>query len=384
MSTATSSSATAAPTAAAASSAPLKSIPTLPLNNLSTQRRLRQRMVLMVVIPVAVLVIGGVLYLLGGGSVETDNAYVKADMVPVSAEVYGKVQEVFVAENQNVAAGQPLFRLDDAPFKVAEAGAEAKLAQVRADIAATRAAYRGQQAEIALARSKYQAAAREQKRIADLVANHFVASSQLDNARDATTIAQQQVQALEEDLKRIGETLGGGPDTPVEQNPNYKAAQAALEQAQLDLARVEVRASLPGTVSNPPKPGQFVSAGASAMALVVSGNPWVEANFPETDLTYMHPGQPVTIRVDTYPDAVWRGKVDSVSPATGAEFAVIPPQNATGNWVKITQRVPVRIKLESLKADNNHAQNAPELRAGLSARVEIETGHRRHLLGISL
>lgn len=348
--------------------------------------RLRKRRVLLIAVPVTALLVIGGLYLHGGRMVETDNAYVKADKVPVSAEVHGPVTQVMVEENQTVAVGQPLFRIDDAAYKVAVASAEAKLAQVRNDLAATRAAYREKQAEITLARSRYQSALREQKRLGDLVANNFVSASKFDDARDAATIASQQVAALEQDLTRIAETLGGSPETPTEQHPNYRAAQAALAQAQLDLARVEVRASMPGTVSKPPKPGQFLGAGTSAMALIVNGDPWIEANFPETDLTHVQPGQEVTIRVDTYPDAVWRGTVESLSPATGAEFSVIPAQNATGNWVKIAQRVPVRIKLESLQAKSatNTPANLPELRAGLSAHVEIDTGYRRRFLGLAL
>jgi membrane fusion protein (multidrug efflux system) len=143
-------------------------------------------------------------------------------------------------------------------------------------------------------------------------------------------------------------------------------------QARLDLARIEVRAPVAGTVSRTPKPGQFVAAGGTALALVAAGAPWVEANFTETDLTWIRIDQPATIRIDTYPDRVWKGSVESLSPATGAEFSVIPAQNATGNWVKIAQRVPVRIRLEP-------QPDAPALRAGLSAHVEIETGHRRTL-----
>ena len=180
----------------------------------------------------------------------------------------------------------------------------------------------------------------------------------------------------EADLKRIAQTLGGSVDTPVEQQPAYRAALAELEQAKLELTWSEVRASLPGVVGKPPKPGQYVEAGSTAMPLVVSGNPWIEANFPETDLTYVRPGQPVSIHVDTYPDAVWHGEVDSLSPATGAEFSVIPAQNATGNWVKIVQRVPVKIRLTA-------TEGLPPLRAGLSAEIEIDTGHRRHLPGLS-
>jgi membrane fusion protein (multidrug efflux system) len=341
-----------------------------------SKRRLK-RLVLLVVVPLIVALVIGVVYLRSGRFVDTDNAYVKADMVPVSAEVSGTIKQVLVRENQAVAASQPLFRIDPAPFQVAVAKAEAKLAQVRVDLAATKAGFREKQAEIALAQTRYAFARKDQQRQADLVARKFISPSRFDDAKQTTDLAGQQIGALNQDLKRIAETLGGSVDAPVERHPAYLAALAELDQAKLDLARVEVRASLPGTVSKPPKPGQFVAAGATAMALVVSGHAWIEANFTETDLTYVHPGQPVTIHIDTYPDAEWTGTVDSLSPATGAEFSVIPAQNATGNWVKIAQRVAVRIRLDA-------APDLPHLRAGLSAVVEIDTGHRRRLFGYTL
>ena len=336
-----------------------------------------QRILLLVVVPALAALVSLGVYLKGGRFVDTDNAYVKADKIPVSAEVPGMVKEVLVQENQPVAAGQPLFRLDPAPFRVAVAKAEAQLAQVRTEMSALRASYREQQAQIALARTRHAFALKDQQRQADLAARHFISASKLDESRENAQLAAQQIVTLEQDLKRIAETLGGGPDVPLERHPRYLAALAELEQARLDLARVEVRAPLPGTVSKPPKPGQYVAAGSTAMALVVSGDPWVEANLTETDLTYVRPGQPVSVALDTYPGVEWQGVVESLSPATGAEFAIIPAQNATGNWVKIAQRVPVRIRLEP-KPD------APPLRAGLSARVEIDTGHRRRLLGLSL
>jgi membrane fusion protein (multidrug efflux system) len=349
--------------------------PTIGLPHLRIRRV--KRLLLLVVIPAVAVLVGATLYLRGGRYVETDNAYIKADKVPVSAEVSGAIKEVLVRENQTVTANQLLFRLDPAPFEVAVAKAEAKLAQVKTDLSALMASYREKQAEIALARSKYAFALKDQRRQSDLVAKNFISASRFDDAKQGSDLAGLQIGALEQDLKRIAETLGGSVDAPADRHPSYRAALAELEQAKLDLARVEVRASLPGTVSKPPKPGQYVTTGSMAMALVVSSNLWVEANFPETDLTYVHPGQPVTIHIDTYPDAAWKGEVDSLSPATGAEFSVIPAQNATGNWVKIAQRVPVRIKLEV-------AQGMPQLRAGLSTVVEIDTGHRRRVLGVSL
>ena len=330
------------------------------------------RFVLLGVVPLALAAGGLWLWLQGGGTARTDNAYVKTDKVPVSAAVAGTVQAVLVAENQPVTAGQPLFRLDDAPLRVALARAEARVAQARADVAALRAGYRARQAEIALARTRFAFAEREQRRHADLAARQFISAARLDEARQATALAAQQVVAIERDLQRIAETLGGSVDAPVARHPAVLAAEAERMQARLDLDRLEVRAPIAGTVSRPPKPGQYLAAGATALALVASDEPWIEANFTETELTWIRAGQPVTVRIDTYPGRAWRGTVDSLSPATGAEFSVIPAQNASGNWVRIAQRVPVRIRLEP-------AADAPVLRAGLSAHVAIETSHRRRL-----
>lgn len=341
-------------------------------------RRQRTRLILLVIVPLIAAAIALGFYLKGGRTVSTDNAYVKADKVPVSAEVSGAVQDVLVHENQTVNAGQILFRLDPAPFRVAVEKAEARLAQVRTDLSAQQASYREKQAEISLARTRLAFANRDQLRQADLMAKHFISASRYDDAKQNTELAAQQITALQQDLRRIGETLGGSIDSAIARHPSYLAAEAELEQAKLDLARVEVHASLPGTVGRLPKPGQYVTAGTVVTTLVANGNLWIEANFPETDLTYVQPGQPVSIRIDTYPSETWRGAVESLSPATGSEFSVIPAQNATGNWVKIAQRVPVRIRLE------NPSSSAPQLRAGLSTEVEIDTGHRRHLLGLSL
>lgn len=346
-------------------------VPSVP----AARRRLRP--LLLVGVPLAVLAAAGYVYLSGGRFVETDNAYVKADKVPVAAEVSGAVAAVLVQENQEVQAGQPVFRLDDAPFRVEVAKAQAKLAQVRTDLAALRAGYHEKQAEIAVANTRHAFAMREQRRQAELVAQNFVSASRFDDARQNAELAAQQTTALQHDLTRIAASLGGGVQSPVERHPAYLAALAGLQEAELNLARTEVKAPLAGTASKLPKAGQFVGAGSTAMSLVGNGSLWIEANFTETDLTYVRPGQAVDIRIDTYPGRTWHGEVESLSPATGAEFALIPAQNATGNWVKIAQRVPVRIRVAT-------GSDLPTLRAGLSAEVEIDTGHRRRLLGLSL
>ncbi|MEO8409622.1 MAG: HlyD family secretion protein [Propionivibrio sp.] len=341
-----------------------------------TVRRRRRRFILLVVVPLIAALAIGIFWLRGGRYVETENAYVKADKLPVSAEVAGTIRDVLVRENEKVEAGQLLFRIDAAPFVVAVAKAEAELAQVRTNLAALQASYREKQSEIALARTKYKFALRAQDRQAGLVAKNFVSASSFDDVKQSSDLASQQIVVIEDDLLRIAASLGGSVDAPVEQHPSYRAALAELDQAKLDRQHAEVRAPLAAVVSKLPKPGQYVSAGGTALALVASGNVWVEANFTETDLTYVHPGQPVEITVDTYPDAVWHGEVDSLAPATGAEFSLIPAQNATGNWVKIAQRVPVRIRI-------NREGGLPTLRAGLSAVVDIDTGHRRRVFGIS-
>ncbi|MGN4932554.1 efflux RND transporter periplasmic adaptor subunit [Aeromonas rivipollensis] len=338
--------------------------------------RRRTRLLLLVVVPALVLVGSGAIYLHGGRYVETDNAYVKADKVPISTEVLGRVAKVFVAENQQVKAGQPLFELDPESFRVAVTKAEAELAKVRTDLVALQTSYRGQQAEIDVARTRHAYALKEERRQADLVAKHFTSTANYDDARQLTIQTAQQQVALEEGLKKIEASLNGDVNLPVEQQPAYQEAAAGLAKAKLDLARTTIYAPANGIASQLPKPGQYSLVGMTAMMLVETDSPWVEANFTETELTHVQPGQQVDISVDTYPDARWHGVVESLSPATGSEFSVIPAQNATGNWVKIAQRVAVRIKLED-------GADLPTLRAGLSATAEIDTGHQRTLPGLS-
>lgn len=337
----------------------------------------RRRFLLMFVLPALLLGGGALVYLNGGRYVETDNAYVRADKVPVSAEVSGTVVEVLAQENQLVEAGQPLFRIDPAPFEIAVSKAQAQLAQVRTDLAALKANYRETQAQLQLQRTRANFTGREEQRQASLRDKQYISAAAFDNAQQANDIARQEVGVLQQELERMAQMLGGSVDSPLEEHPRYLAALAELDEARLDLRRTTVLASLPGTVSNLPKPGQYLHAGSSAASLVGSQAPWVEANFPETDLTHVRPGQTVEVHIDIYPDVVWHGVVESLSPATGSEFSVIPAQNATGNWVKIVQRVPVRIRLQQ-------EEGGLALLAGLSSLVEVDTGHRRSLLGWSL
>jgi membrane fusion protein, multidrug efflux system len=331
-----------------------------------------KRLVLLVGIPLVALIAVLAFYLHGGRYAETDNAYVQSSMILVSPEISGVVKDVPVAENQLVKAGDTLFRIDNAPFNVALARADAKLAQVKVDFGALKDSYREKQTEIIAARTKFDFAQKSFVRQSSLAAKNVLSEAALDDATQASQLAQQQIDTLNQQLDGIVATLGGSLDTPLEQFPAYLSALADLSQAKLDLEHTQVKAPADGYVSKLPAKGQYATAGLASLALVATANLRVDANFTETEITFVKPGQSVAVTVDTYPGVSWKGTVDSISPATGSAYSVIPAQNATGNWVKIAQRVPVRIKLEP-------KSEGPQLRLGMSAYVSIDTGHKRGL-----
>lgn len=328
------------------------------------------RRLLLLSAPLLVGAIALYFYLAGERHVDTENAYLKADKVMIAPEVSAAVAEVLVAENQPVVKGQPLFRLDPALFVAALDKARARQEKVRTDIESLQAAYRSKLAELSLARANAAFAGKEYRRQTELAQKHFVSEVQLDERRHALDIAQQQIGVLEQEIERVAASLNHLPDASVEEYPAWQEVAAELAQAQINLDRTTVYAPFDAVVSNIPKPGQHLNAGSPALALVASSDLWIEANFNETDLTHVRPGQEVAIRIDMYPDVRWRGKVASISPASGAEFSILPPQNASGNWVKVVQRIPVRIELDP-------QQDAPPLRAGMSTHVVIDTGKNR-------
>jgi membrane fusion protein (multidrug efflux system) len=335
--------------------------------NLRQPRKQGPRRLLLLIGPLVAIGVAAWMYLAGGRYVGTDNAYVQADMLTIAAEVSGRAVEVPVATNQRVEAGQLLIRIDDTPYRIAVMQARAQLAAAHDEIQALHAAYRAAGEQLKQARNDVQFQTRELRRLQGLAAEKFVSEAQIDAAQQKLTGAQTALAALEQEAARIKASLGGDPRLPVERHPRYLAAQAQLEKAELDLARTEIRAPRPGVIgSGPPLPGDLVSAGRPLFSLVFMDDVWVDANLKETDLTNVQVGQPATITVDAYPGKVWRARVASISPASGAEFSLLPPQNATGNWVKVVQRIPVRLALES-------DAGLPPLRAGMSAVVEIDT-----------
>ena len=341
----------------------------------SRPRRRWLRRVLLALGPLLVLLVGGYLYLSGGRYVSTDNAYLKADQVAVTAEISGPIAAVLVAENQHVKPGDVLFRLDPAPFVVALRQAEAELQKVGTDIEALKASYQAKQEELELANNSLAFAKREFERQSELSKKNVIAAASLDRTQHELETAQQQLAMLDRDRARLLAGLNGDPDIPVKQHPSWLAAEAVRDAAALDLARATVVAPFPGAVSNKPELGQYVTAGKPVMTIVADDDVWIEANFKETDLTNVRPGQAATVEIDTYPGRDWPAEVESISQATQSEFSVLPAQNATGNWVKVVQRIPVRIAIRTAPGD-------PPLRAGMSTYVEIDTGEERSLTGM--
>jgi len=321
-------------------------------------------------VPLLVVLFSCYAYLHAGRYVDTNNAYVKADKAIIAAEVTGKIVEVAVKENDHVDSGQLLFRLDDTPYKFALDRAEAALAQTSQDIAATKLQYRQALAEIELAQNNVAYARVTYDRQVGLVERKIGSISDLDDAKHALDTAQKQQELASQRAAKILVDLNGNADVAVEAHPRYQQAKSDRDQAALDLERTKVVAPFSGIASKKPEIGTYVERGSPVMSLVSDGDMWIEANFKETDLTYLRPNQSVEVRVDTYPGFEWRGTVQSVSEATGSEFALLPAQNATGNWVKVVQRVAVRITLP-------HGADDPPLRSGMSATVTVDTGHTR-------
>ncbi len=340
------------------------------------RKRRLLRVALLLLGPLVLLVGGAYFYITGARFVSTDNAYVKADIAAISPEVSGRVIAVAIANNDPVTAGQLLFRLDDQPFRLALAQAEAQLKTTRDDILAQQASYRQKKVEIEMAGQNIDFYQRELVIYDKMSKNNLVAQTQVDEAHHNLTVAQQQLPALQQELAGILARLGGEADGAPEQNARYLGAQAARDQAALDLARTELRAPANGNIANLTlRPGDYVKTGTPVFSLVETDHLWVEANFKETDLTHVVAGQPATVTVDTYPDMTCQIHVGSISAATGAEFALLPPQNSSGNWVKVVQRIPVRLEIVG-------CTDKLPLRAGMSATIEIDTGHQRPLPGL--
>ena len=341
---------------------------------LGRRRPLRQRLrlPLMLAGPILVLLAACYWYLTGGRYVSTDDAYVQASRVAVSTDVSGRVVEIGVKDNQQVTAGQVLFRLDQRPFRIAVEEAKAQLATVRYQIHAMKATYHQKRADVRAAEATSEYQEREFERQKRLLTSGTASQQQFDQARQAFENGRQQLASKQQDVAVALANIGGDPDIPLEQHPMVQHAQAALDRAELNLSYTEIHAPENGVVTKVDQlqVGDYVNAGTPLFSLMSTDRVWVEANFKETELTHMRPGQEATVEIDTYPDVVFEARVESLSPGTGLTFSLLPAENATGNWVKVVQRLPVRLAL-------SHFDQNTQLHAGLSATVEVDTRHRR-------
>jgi len=338
---------------------------------LRMERRVLARLV-MWSLPFIVILATLFVWLSSGRYVSTDNAYVKGDRAQIATELSGIIVEVPVQENQHVSRGQLLFKLDDQSYRAALARIDAEIESARADIRGLRAQWRTKREEIKAASSQLNFAQAEFDRQSDLAEKKIASTQKLQETRMGLEVARQRISAAEEDLLRIEAALAGDPKIHPDDHPKVKQLMAARDEALLQLRRTTIESPLDGIVSKRPVPGSYATAGVPIIVIVADTDLWIEANFKETELTLVRPGQQAIIKVDTYPDAECTGSVASISQATGAEFAVLPPQNASGNWVKVVQRIPVRIAVACREGD-------PPLRVGMSTTVEIDTGHSRSI-----
>jgi membrane fusion protein (multidrug efflux system) len=322
----------------------------------------------------AVIIGGGVYWLSGGRWVDTDDAYVQADSMTLSTDVSGIVAAIPVHEGEAVTKGQVLFSLDPQKFQIALDNARAHLAQVRLDVESAKADY---QAALRNTSAKQQQVNSDQAtydRYASLVKEHAVTQQETDDARYKLAADQQAVSASESQARALLAKLSGNPDIAVRDTPAFKQAQAQVAEAEREMNHSVVRAPYDGIVTqvNKLQLGMYLGASTAAFGLVSTDHVWVEAQPKETQLTYAKNGDPVDVSFDLYPGRTWHGTVQSIAPATEQNFSLLPAENSSGNWVKVVQRIPVRVTLDMQPGD-------PPLRAGMSADIDIDTGHVRDL-----
>jgi membrane fusion protein (multidrug efflux system) len=334
--------------------------------------RKRLRMILLVGLPALAVLIGLIFYLSGGRYISTDNAYVGAQKVLITPDVSGKITHVAIVEGQHVNSGDELFTLDREPYRFALQQAQAKLDTARSNYDKLKTGLASLTTLADLAAKNVALKRRDVDRKTKLLSTQAGTQADVDTAAAGMVTAQLQAQFAKQQLDSTLAQLLGKADLPLEQFPEYAQAKAALDSAQRDYNLTIVRAPISGTATQVDniQLGRFVAAGSPILSVIDDQAPWVDANPKETDITYLRVGQKATLDVDSFPDHTFKGTVVAVSPGTGAQFSILPPQNATGNWVKVVQRVPVRIALDK-------DETTRLLRSGMSVVVEIDTGHSR-------
>ncbi len=331
------------------------------------------RPILLVAVPSLALMGALLWWLWGGRYISTENAYVKADLVQVSPDVAGRLVEVMVKDHAHVNAGDLLIKIDEEPFKLALDKAEAELDQTRANVANLRAQYAESLEELKESQSKAAFSDAQFARQKQLTTKGVGFAFRFEEADSNKNAARDRISAVQQKIQRTMAALGGDPKIETDRHPSVREKIAVRDRAKLELERTVVRAPVSGTAVNMRLlPGEQVKAATPMFAIVSDQRIWVEANFKETELTFVRPGQVATVVLDIYPDTTWDAEIDTISPATGAEFALLPPQNASGNWVKVVQRLPVKLRLTA------RGEDLP-LRAGMTATVKVDTKRERKL-----
>jgi membrane fusion protein (multidrug efflux system) len=338
------------------------------------RRTLQEHLRLPLMLLAPLVVIGGAVYFYftGGRYQSTDDAYVEAAQMVISSNISGRVSEIDIRDNELLKKGAVLFRIDDAPFRIAVQEAQARLGSARLEVEALQATYRQRQAEVTGAEDTLAYQQREYDRQNGLLASGISSQVQVNQLRHALDNARQLRASAREELAAVAASLGGDAGISIESHPAVLQARAALDRALLNLSYSVIHAPEDGIVAKVEQlqVGNYINASSPLFALISTQDVWVEANFKESQLTYMRPGQAATVKIDSYPGQLFHARITSLSPGTGAAFSVLPPENATGNWVKVVQRLPVRLAVTD-------APRTLALRAGLSADVSVDTRHAR-------
>jgi membrane fusion protein (multidrug efflux system) len=349
-----------------------------PRRRLTGALRRYRRFLLLVVLPLVAVIAGVIFYLNGGRYVTTDDAYVGAQKVLITPDISGKIEKVVVREGQRVNEGDVLFEIDPVPFRLAVDQAKATLAQAKTSYENLVANIKIYDQMGDLMQQSADLKQRDVDRKSALAKSNFGSQLDLDNSSNSLITVRAELAFVRQQISSSETQLLGDPNLPLERFPPYAQATAALAQAQRNLDHTEMRAPMAGiaTQVDQIQLGRFIPAGTPVFSIIDTAEPWVDANLKESDFTHIGVGQQVDIDVDAFPDHVFKGTIGSLSPGTGAQFAILPPQNATGNFVKVVQRVPVRIYFDS------HDKDVQKLKAGMSAYTTIDTGHRRSLAAL--
>lgn len=339
-----------------------------------TPKKSRLRRPLMLAVPVALLLGGGYFWLSGGRFEETENANFHQARLLIASDLAGRVTDVAAVDDHAVAQGAMLFRVDDQPYRIALQQAEAAVAAARVQVTQMKSAYAAAVAQRQLAQSDLEFQQTSARRQETLTSRGVASAAAQDESQRDLLRAQEALTAAEIGIESAAAALGGDPETPVDQHPLVLQAIAARDKAAYTLSQTTVTAPVDGIVYQAAsfQKGQFVAAGSPLFSLVATGNAWVDANFKETQLEGLRPGQAATVVFDTFPDTPFEATIQAIGAGTGSEFSLLPAQNATGNWVKVTQRVPVRLTLAP-------GQDLSLLRSGMSATVSVDTGRQTAL-----